>query len=325
MLGLPVPQIVLAEDAKQRGRFIVLDGKQRLVTLKQFASPNEHFARFKLRGLRFAKDLEGMTFDEMKGSLTASEYADSFLAQPIRTVVVRNWGKPAVLYEVFIRLNQNSLSLSPQELRQALFPTDFSFWINKQSAESESLHRARRAKREDFRMRDAEMLLRFIAWKEGVAEYRGNLRQFLDDACVRGQENWTELGPGHYEDLAGGCDRAIERTFKIFGDNAFLRYERGSYNRRFNIAVFDLMAVLLSDPALTDELVTSKAETIRSKYEDLCSNDEDFRDSITATTKSIRAVSGRFLTFAQAIEEIAGIELSIRGDIETLAVTGGKA
>ena len=30
ILGLPVPQIVLAEDPTQKGRFIVLDGKQRL-------------------------------------------------------------------------------------------------------------------------------------------------------------------------------------------------------------------------------------------------------------------------------------------------------
>ncbi len=37
VLGLPVPQIVLAEDKSDRGSFLVIDGKQRLLSLQQFA------------------------------------------------------------------------------------------------------------------------------------------------------------------------------------------------------------------------------------------------------------------------------------------------
>src|SRR5665647_2874723 len=36
LLNFPVPQIVLAEKQGQRGRYVVLDGKQRLLTLRQF-------------------------------------------------------------------------------------------------------------------------------------------------------------------------------------------------------------------------------------------------------------------------------------------------
>lgn len=324
ILGLPVPQIVLAEDSNQKGRFIVLDGKQRLVTLKQFAAPNEHYPSFKLRGLQFADQLEGLSFDEMRGSLPGAEFADSFLAQPIRTVVVRNWGKPAVLYEVFIRLNQNSLPLSPQELRQALFPTAFTFWVNKCSAGSDALHRARRAKREDFRMRDAEMLLRFIAWSEGMPEYRGNLRQFLDDACVRGDATWRTSGEGHYEALYARCETAINRTYEIFGEDAFLRFEDGSYNRRFNIAVFDLMTVLLSDPSLTDGAISAAGAQLRASFERLCTDDEAFKASITSTTKSMGSVSTRFLTFAGEIEVATGVSLQIRPAIEQLAASAGS-
>lgn len=322
ILGLPVPQIVLAEDSNRRGRFIVLDGKQRLVTLKQFAAPNQQFPNFRLRGLQFAGSLEGLTFEQIQSSLTDSEYAENFLAQPIRTVVVRNWSKPAVLYEVFIRLNQNSLPLSPQELRQALFPTKFTFWINKRSAESNLLHRARRAKGEDFRMRDAEMLLRFVAWKDDLADYRGNLRQFLDDACVKADKIWNASGSQHYEDLAALCETAIRRTFEVFDDNAFLRFENGSYNRRFNIAVFDLMTVVLSDSALTDDHITQQKEAIRKAFEILCTDDEEFQASITATTKSIAAVRRRLLTFVECVEGIVGVSLNVRAQVESLQVPG---
>src|SRR4051812_41918067 len=36
IVGLPIPQIVLAESKSERGKFIVLDGKQRLLALLQF-------------------------------------------------------------------------------------------------------------------------------------------------------------------------------------------------------------------------------------------------------------------------------------------------
>lgn len=111
LLGLPVPQIVLAEDPSAKGRFIVLDGKQRLVTMKQFAAADEHFKSFKLKGLQFVPELSNMSYEDLQASPMYSEYADGFLAQPIRTIVIRNWGSPAVLYNIFVRLNQGSLSL----------------------------------------------------------------------------------------------------------------------------------------------------------------------------------------------------------------------
>ncbi len=62
MLGLPVPQVVLAEDKRHKGRFIVLDGKQRLVTMKQFASPDQHFPALRLRQMEFLPQLNGSSF-----------------------------------------------------------------------------------------------------------------------------------------------------------------------------------------------------------------------------------------------------------------------
>src|SRR5271156_1022170 len=38
IIGLPIPQIVLAEDQTRRNSYIVIDGKQRLLTLSQFAA-----------------------------------------------------------------------------------------------------------------------------------------------------------------------------------------------------------------------------------------------------------------------------------------------
>ena len=253
-----------------------------------------------------------MTFEDMQASPTGREYAENFLAQPIRTIVVRGWKDPAVLYQIFVRLNQGSLTLSPQELRQALYPSDFTRWVNFRSAESTMIHRARRIPKQDFRMRDAEMLLRFVAFAENLESYRGNLRKFLDDACVNGAKTWQLKGRVHYDSLALHCEETIERTFSVFTEqNSFLRYEEGSYNRRFNVAVYDLMMAVLGDPTLTQPELELHAGSIKDAFEQLCETDAAFANSVRTTTKSIGSTSGRIIKFGEALETIVGHPLSV--------------
>ncbi|EPR77069.1 hypothetical protein ADILRU_0908 [Leifsonia rubra CMS 76R] len=319
IVGLPVPQIVLAEDPDKKGRFIVLDGKQRLVTIKQFASPNDDFKSFKLRNLEFANEVEGMTFADMQNSVTASEHAENFLAQPIRTIVLRNWTNPAVLYQVFVRLNQGSLSLSPQELRQALYPSEFTKWINTRSAKSDEIQSARRLKQEDFRMRDAEMLLRYVAFQESIETYGGNLRKFLDDACIDGARKWKVEGASYFEDLALRCETAIQRTELAFGvKNAFLRWDSDAYIRRFNIAVFDLMTAVLGDPSITNAEFEKHAPAFREAFENLCDEDQEFASRLVSTTKTPSATSGRIQRFGEAAAAIVGHDLQIVGRAEAM-------
>lgn len=41
LLGFPIPQIVLATNPNNKGKFIVIDGKQRLLSLLQFYAKSE--------------------------------------------------------------------------------------------------------------------------------------------------------------------------------------------------------------------------------------------------------------------------------------------
>jgi hypothetical protein len=313
MLGLPVPQVVLAEDPNRKGAFLVLDGKQRLVTMKQFASPDAHFRSFRLRKMQFLPQLNGLAFADVQESLTDSYYADQLLSTPVRTVVLRNWKKPAVLYQIFVRLNQNSVSLSPQELRQALFPGDFTSWINTRSANSDAIHKARRIAREDFRMRDAEMLLRSIAFLDRFEDYEGNLRKFLDEECQQGLAEW-KYRQNEFETMADRIEEAIERAGLIFGeDNTFLRYENNTYIRRFNIAVYDAMTMVLSSPELSDQVILENRVHLQDAYEYLCRENREFADSLRVTTKTPRATGIRVRDYATAVEEVCGIELSVKG------------
>ncbi|ELY5873889.1 DUF262 domain-containing protein, partial [Cronobacter sakazakii] len=55
IVGMPVPNIVLAEQKAHRGRFIVIDGKQRLITINEFLSD-----KLKLKGLDIRPELNNL-------------------------------------------------------------------------------------------------------------------------------------------------------------------------------------------------------------------------------------------------------------------------
>jgi hypothetical protein len=311
MLGLPVPQVVLAESSERRGEFLVLDGKQRLITMKQFAAPDERFPPLRLGKLEFLPELSGKRFSDLEGSANGREYAAGLLTQPVRTVVVRNWRKPEILYQIFVRLNQNSVPLSPQELRQALYAGAFTTWINERSAKSDLIHRARRLKGQDFRMRDAEMLLRSISFQWRLEDYAGNLRQFLDESCQQGNNSWS-TERARFEVHARSVEAAITRTFRIFEEaNSFLRYEAGEYLPRFNIAVFDLMTAVYSAAEIDDDQVSGAAAELRTAFEQLCARDKTFERSITSTTKTREATLGRIVTYGEEVQRALGQQLEI--------------
>lgn len=69
MLGIPVPTIILAENKNKRNTYIVIDGKQRLLSIRRFYAEEENlgekqsseFKPLKLSWLTVLKDLNGKT------------------------------------------------------------------------------------------------------------------------------------------------------------------------------------------------------------------------------------------------------------------------
>ncbi|MFM5947563.1 MAG: DUF262 domain-containing protein, partial [Dolichospermum sp.] len=89
ILGFPVPQIVLAAT-QEKGKFIVLDGKQRLLTILQFygrSDKNIQNNAFALRNLEFRRDLIGKTYEDIRSDLFLSRDIDNLDNQTIRTMV----------------------------------------------------------------------------------------------------------------------------------------------------------------------------------------------------------------------------------------------
>lgn len=219
ILGLPIPQVVLAERRDQRGRYLILDGKQRLLAIMQYAglaeaSPHNAFG---LSGLEARPDLSRKKFIHLETRPELRDDLNAFLSHTIRAVVIRNWPSMNFLHVVFHRLNSGSLKLSPQELRQAIVPGLFTAFADQFALESAPIHRLLQRQTPDPRMRDTELLVRFIALRRNLPAYRGRMKEFLDESCDAFNTQWE----GHQEAFqadAGTFVAAIEALEFIFGE-----------------------------------------------------------------------------------------------------------
>lgn len=316
VLGLPVPQVVLAESRERRGAYIVLDGKQRLLSIRQFAaSENDiEYSQLKLTNLEIRKDLNGFTLDSLRASIENFDDVSAFENQPIRTVVIKNWPNENFLYHIFLRLNTGSVPLSPQELRQALHPGQFVSFLDKESSESVCLSEILKITKPDFRMRDAELLLRYIAYKNFLPTYTGSLKDFLDNTCKSLNSTWTHDEAKIKEQVAS-LEEAHLSVKSIFGTNSYRKWTGTEYENRFNRSIFDIMSLTLSEPTVRD-LAKGKEALVEEAFKRLCTNDREFRNSIEATTKSVWATHKRLSTWNKTVNETLEAALHIPALVE---------
>lgn len=105
-LGFPTPQIVLAVDAQERNKFIVIDGSQRLETILEFYGRSETENNgFTLTGLEFRTDLNGCNYDSIESNYYLNSALINLDIQTIRVVLIRDWDSPSLLHKISSRLN----------------------------------------------------------------------------------------------------------------------------------------------------------------------------------------------------------------------------
>ncbi len=308
-LGLPIPQIILAEHKEQKGKFLVIDGKQRLLTLQQFVLGNDDNTALKLTGLEIITQFNRLSYEDINTGVFREEI-DNFNNTPIRTVVIKNWPSVNVLYLIFLRLNTGSIRLSPQELRQALMPGEFTSYANQKSSECDQLKKLLNLSKPDFRMRDVEIFIRYFAFSYFIDSYKGSMQKFLDETCLLLNQDWTEKRYD-FDERYVQFKEAINYVYLIFGEkHAFKKYKNGSYEDKYNRSIIDIMLYYFSNKYIR-QAADCKGEQIKQKFEQLCTNDREFLSSIEFTTKSIQAVRYRFQRWGSELSELIGIVIDI--------------
>ena len=313
MLGFPVPPIILAENRQKKNSYLVIDGKQRLLSIRRFYSnvsekefkaknlkEKDAFKQLKLKGLDILKDFNGKTYSQMQVENT--EYINNLDNQSIRTIVIKNWPDEAFLYTVFLRLNTGSKKLSPQELRQALKPGAFLNFLDDETANSTAIKDMLNNKGADPRMKDIELALRFFAFKCFPDKYKGNLKEFLDYTCENLNGNW-EAKEYIIRDLFAELEKSIVFLKDLFApDAAFSRYTDGKCNGRFNRSIYEILTYYFSIKEVRIA-VEKKQEEFVNKFIEL-NDDQEFVYAVSNTTKDINRVVIRFTKVSKILEDL---------------------
>ena len=227
LLGLPVPGIFLSKDEPSQ-KLLVIDGQQRLKSLQFFYEgiflPTER--RFSLQGVQGR--FEGATYRSLADE-DRRRLDDSIL----HATIVRQ-DEPSEdqssIYYIFERLNTGGVVLQPQEIRACIYHGPF----NELLKELNSL----KAWRDIYgttspRMRDQELILRFLALYFRAGEYTRPLKAFLND--YMGKNRFCQLQDRTA--LAPLFAATIELIARTVGHRAFRP------KRALNAAVFDAVMV----------------------------------------------------------------------------------
>lgn len=118
--GLPVPQVFIRQiiDIKTRKTMReVIDGQQRLRTILEFT--NNEFAIIKSHNI----ELGNMTYEDL-----SDELKEEFLTYELPVEVIKA-KEDSIIYDMFARLNTNSMTLNRQELRNAKYWGEFKVFV----------------------------------------------------------------------------------------------------------------------------------------------------------------------------------------------------
>jgi hypothetical protein len=308
IVGLPVPEIVLAEHPTKKKSFIVIDGKQRLLTVAGFIDPTvAYWKKAELKGLKVRPDLAGTTFANLNSAPSNIDDLRKLMNADLRCTVIANVQSEDVLYDIFYRLNTGSVPLSTQELRQVLHKGKFADYLMEATSKLLPIHKVLGLSDADARLRDAEIVLRFMALVLFPDSYRGNLKAFLDSAMKIMNADWDTYKSQAANALAG-LNASINTLNEVFGYALIGRkFTDGSWESRFNRVLFEVEAFYFR--FVPGAKIRSYKQKFLRNFERLCSNNREFRSSIESTTKTNERYETRFALFQETVNTSFGLRI----------------
>jgi hypothetical protein len=287
LFGLPVPNIFLSVEP-DRQRLLVVDGRQRLSTLKYFYDGIWPLTRreFVIKGTGEKGRYEGFTYR------TLAEPDRRRLDNALLRASIIKQDQPSEddsgIYHVFERLNTSGVSLTPQEIRAAIYHGKFSDLISE-------LNRNKQWREiygpENRFMRDQELILRFFAFFFNEQNYKAPMKEFLNN-FMAWNRNLTKV-PG--EKLFGLFSETLGSIYSAIGKQAFRP------SRAINTAAFDSIMVGVARRLATGAPVS--VESLKTVYFSLLS-DEEFLEITQHSTGHPTNVERRIQMATEAFSSV---------------------
>ncbi|MCP3167407.1 DUF262 domain-containing protein [Myxococcus qinghaiensis] len=299
IMNVPVPPVFLGEE--EYGKYVVLDGRQRLTAAYKFLS-NE----LRVEGLKIWTELNGLTYADIKKKGFAATVERRFLP----AILLTHESSPEVKYEVFDRLNTGGVIAEQMEVRNAIFPGPFNVMLHELSRD----HTFRQLwgipnsddpvaleKNVLYReMGDLELVLRFFSLREGTLKSM-RFKDRLSD--VMSEQNTAFRKDSSLQAREAAVFRqAITNCAKVFGDDAFKLKKDPSKKANRSAPYADAVMQALADRP-TAALTPDVARRIRSAFEKLCMKNQEFRRAVEKGTNGETAINDRISLARAAVDE----------------------
>lgn len=279
MRRLPVPPVYLF--AQDDNTLLIVDGHQRLITIKRFFEDKwENAEGFKLT-LDDKHPFNNKAFQDM-GEADQKRFKNTTM----RAMVVepKEPQYSAAMYDIFQRLNTGGVLLMPQEIRNCVYHGKLNDTLNELN-KSADWRRIVGEDKEDLRRRDVELVLRGIAlshigrkvgdidpWK-----YYPSMKEFLNDFMDHMQnpeEDWLS-------DLKSQFATTVRLILKTLGEQPF-HLRKG----KMNAPTYDAVFVAYS------RHLESIPKNIKNRYDRL-KDDMDFKLLTEDRPTGTGSVNGR--------------------------------
>jgi len=278
LIGLPVPPVFFYQETGTN-KLLVVDGQQRLRSIVYFFSgkfgDKDGDPVFNLLGLNEKSRFYETTYHQLKDS--DQESFNKFINSVMRSFVVKQLDPKddTSIFEMFERLNTGGVSLTPQEIRNCIYQCP----LNELLDELNKYEPWRRivGGPPDRRMRDAELILRFMALRWGKA-YRKPMKKFLNNFM----EEHKKTPRKNLEPFEQEFKATARCVVEFLGEKPF------HVRRGLNAAVYDSVFTAFSkhlDIVNRDHVTKKIRRNIANSFKHLIHKDTEFTEwTISATT-----------------------------------------
>jgi hypothetical protein len=279
LIRIPLPAFYI--DATDEDKWLVIDGLQRLSTLKNFIVDQT----LKLTKLEFLTDIEGLTYEKLPRGYQRR------IDETILTVYAIEKGTPPeVKFNIFRRINTGGSSLSPQELRHALTQGKATKFLSKLANSSEFKRVTNLSKKKISRMDDCEFVLGFIAFS--LCQYQNYpAKKGRDYFLYTQMEKMIGLDELTKTNLEKRFLQAMNVAWNLFGDNAFRKPGVTSNAQKYpvNKALFECWSVTLSKLSNEEiDILQQKKNCLNEVFRECVEKDLEFEKSISQAANQIK-------------------------------------
>ncbi len=286
VIQCPIPVVYFSQGSDNK--LIVIDGNQRLLSIKLFLND-----AYELQGLTTYPELNGYSWSRLD-----PRFRDHINNRTLRCITILKDTHPQIKFDVFERLNTGSVKLNAQELRHGINH-------GRLMTELDELAKYDKWKsavgiRSDKRMKGAELILRYFAFRNDRASYEKPLSSFLDAYSSKTRL----LSSDEVVELSRDFMSVMDRVDFALGRLAFRLYGDDLKNvTPFNSALYDAEMIGFAETK-NEKILSNRYDQVdMQRYVSKLFHNDRFVGSVRQATSDEQSVRARLDIFLDHLQK----------------------